>query len=68
MENGYAALGLVGALAVVLAAIAWMADRRRIRRSNLDRVGWVPWTGIFFLALLAAVILLGFSARAWLAS
>jgi len=56
-----------GLSAVVLAAVAWAGDRRRMRRRNLDRVGLMPWTSLFFWALLAALILLGLAARAWLA-
>ncbi|WP_324828080.1 hypothetical protein [Qipengyuania zhejiangensis] len=25
---------------------SWM-ERRRIKRAELNRVGWVPWTGLF---------------------
>ena len=60
-------LAMAGVSAVILAAIAWTGDRRRTRRSNLDRVGFVPWTALFFWMLLAAVILLGLAVRAWLA-
>jgi hypothetical protein len=59
-----AQLGLAGIAAVILAAIAWCADRKRLRRENLDRVGWVPWTGVFFAALLAAVVLLALAIKA----
>lgn len=56
-------LGLAAMLATILAAIAWFAERRRLRRSNLDRVGWVPWTTLFFFALFAAVILLALALK-----
>lgn len=39
-----------------------------MRRRNLDRVGFMPWTTIFFWTLLAAVLLLGLTGRAWLGS
>ena len=60
-------LAFWGLAAVVLAALAWTGDRRRHRRRNLDRVGIMPWTPIFFLALLAAIVLLGLAARDWIA-
>ncbi len=60
-------LAIAGLSAVVVAAIAWNGDWRRFRRSNLDKVGIMLWTPIFFLALLAAIFLLGLAARVWLA-
>ncbi|MCB2062263.1 MAG: hypothetical protein KDE25_02170 [Novosphingobium sp.] len=60
-------LTLAGAIAVAIAAIARFAELRRLRRNDLDRVGWMPWTGLFFVALMAAVILLGLAAREWAA-
>ncbi len=55
-----------GISAVVLAAIAWTGDRRRSKRKNLDRVGIMPWTPLFFVSLMAAIVLLGLAAQAWL--
>lgn len=46
--------------------MAWAADRRRMRRSDPDKVGFMPWTGLFFRALLAACSLLGLAAKVWL--
>lgn len=60
-------LALAGFSAVVLAAIAWVGDRRRMRRNNLDKVGFMPWTSLFFWAFLAAIVLLGLAVQAWLA-
>lgn len=43
-------IALVGAGFLALAGLALLGDRRRTRRQRigrLDRVGWVPWTGIF---------------------
>ena len=56
-------LAIAGVVAAVLALIAWLGDRRRIRRSNPDAVGFMPWTPVFFWALLAACIMLGLAAR-----
>ncbi|KZY56025.1 hypothetical protein A3736_01415 [Erythrobacter sp. HI0063] len=38
-----------GGLLVLLAVIALAMDRRRSRRKDIDRVGWVPWTGLFLM-------------------
>lgn len=56
-----------GLLALTLAVIAWGGDRRRAKRRDVDAVGFMPWTGIFFWALLFACVLLGLAVRAWLA-
>lgn len=45
----------VGAL-VAVAAGSGLADWRRSRRRELDRVGWMPWTTIQVASILAAVI------------
>ena len=52
-------------VALLLAVIAWLGDRRRMRRSDPDAVGFMPWTGVFFWALLAACVLLGLAAKDW---
>jgi hypothetical protein len=66
MEFQTITLAALGAVAVALAALAWLGDRRRMRRSDPDAVGFMPWTDLFFFALLAAVILLGLAAKAWI--
>ena len=38
----------VGAIAVAI--IAWWGERRRMRRSNPDAVGFMPWASVFVLA------------------
>ena len=65
MLSGAEQLGVVGAVAAGIAAWASLADRRRVRRTNLDAVGFMPWTPIFFVALLVACVALGLAARSW---
>ena len=60
-------LGSAGLVAATVALVAWLGDRRRMRRVQPDAVGFMPWTGVFFFALLAACVLLGLAAREWLA-
>ena len=67
MLSGAEQWGMVGAVAAGLAAWASLADRRRVRRSNLDAVGFMPWTPIFFVSLLVACVALGLAAREWFA-
>jgi hypothetical protein len=59
MNDSDKIIGAVGALAALVAAVAWIGDRRRMKRRDLDRVGFMPWTSVFFFALMAAVLLLG---------
>ena len=66
MEESDQIMAIVGVVAAGFAISAWVLDRRRMRRRNLDRVGFVPWTAVFFWSLMAAVLLLGLSGRVWL--
>ncbi len=72
MEDWFARLwefhATLGGFALALALTAVWAERRRLRRSNLDAVGFMPWTVIFLTSFLAAVILLGLAAREWLSA
>lgn len=55
-----------GIVATLLAALAWWGDRRRMRRRDPDRVGIMPWTGLFFWAVLFASVLLAVAGQEWL--
>ncbi|MBS0482213.1 MAG: hypothetical protein JSR96_08665 [Proteobacteria bacterium] len=65
-EDWFWYLLVPGVVAVMIALIAWGADRRRMRRSNPDAVGCLPWRDLAFWATFAAVLLLGAAFRAWL--
>lgn len=54
---------IVGGAAALLAIVAWIGDHRRSRRDDLDRVGFVPWTDVFFWSTMVAVLLLGLGIR-----
>lgn len=56
-----------GILFGLLAALAWHGDRRRMRRSDPDRVGLMPWTTLYFWSFLAACLLLAAAGKEWLA-
>jgi hypothetical protein len=57
---------IAGLAAVALAAIAWFADHRRLRRRDPDAVGFMPWTTLFFWACLLALLLLALGVKEWL--
>ena len=67
MLADFSTMRAIGIAAALIAALAWWGDRRRIRRRNLDAVGWMPWTPVVFVALMVAVIELGLAAKAWVA-
>jgi hypothetical protein len=58
-----AELAIVAGLAfLVLAALMRFAERRRFRRERIDRVGWVPWTGLFLVFAVIGLTLTGLGA------
>lgn len=56
-------MALIGGIAAALAVMAWLGDRRRMKRRDLDRVGFMPWTSVFFFALMAAVLFFGVAGK-----
>lgn len=40
-------MALVACGFLLLAALAGVMERRRLKRVDIQRVGWVPWLGIF---------------------
>lgn len=65
--HGTEQLGTIGLVAALIALVATIADRRRLRRTDPDAVGFMPWTALFFVALMIACVALGLAARGWLA-
>ena len=51
-----------GAVFLALAAAMSFAERRRVRRERIDRVGWVPWTGLFLVFAVIGLTLTGLGA------
>lgn len=49
--------------ATLTTIVAALADWRRTRRNNLDRVGWMPWQLISVMAFFLAVALAALAMR-----
>jgi hypothetical protein len=45
--NDAEVLAMWGGACLAFAAVCSLMERRRMRRTQIDRVGWVPWTGLF---------------------
>ena len=46
-----------------LAGFALYADRRRVSRRDLDKVGWVPWSLVQILAMIAMCAAIAFALK-----
>ena len=66
MYDDYYELAAIAAAALALAAFARYGDARRMRRSDPDAVGLVPWTTVFFAALLIVVVAGTLAVRIWI--
>jgi hypothetical protein len=55
-ESPAAPFWVAAMIAVLVAGFAGIGDRRRKRRSDLDRVGLINWPTLQMLALIAAAI------------
>ena len=40
-------VGLWGITFLLLALVALLGERRRMKRARFDGIGWVPWTPLF---------------------
>ena len=59
----YAAI--YGGALILLALLAMWAERRRTKRKNPDRVGWVPWLTVFFVAAFVGAALIMLAVKGW---
>lgn len=46
-----------------LAAFAGVAERRRSRRRDIDKVGWVPWTLVQVIAVAMAALMIAYAIK-----
>ena len=66
MYEDYYTLAAIGVGALLVAAFARYGDARRMRRSDPDAVGLVPWSTVFFAALMVVVVVGTLGVRLWL--
>ena len=59
-------VGLGGAALLIVAAVALLGERRRLRRKHIDAVGWMPWSTVSVLATFVGLSLLAMAAMGWL--
>ncbi|MCB2066968.1 MAG: hypothetical protein KDE15_10055 [Erythrobacter sp.] len=58
--------GLWGAGFLLLSVGAAVGDYRRLRRSDIDKVGLMPWRDIGALSGFVAIVLLAIAAIGWI--
>ena len=66
---GRAGRGVERAIALAAAAVAllaWYGDRRRMKRSDPDAFGWMPWTAVSFWASAATFVFGVLALREWI--
>lgn len=55
MDDAHRWLWTIAGVAAIFFAVSVLAERRRTLRRDPDRVGWMPWTLVQLIAVLAAV-------------
>jgi hypothetical protein len=51
-------LALIAAGLILFGLFANVMERRRVHRSEIDRVGWIPWLNLFMASMVIGVVLL----------
>lgn len=59
----HATLWTAAASAGALAVAAGVAERRRSRRRDIDKVGWVPWTLVQVVAMALAALMVAYAIK-----
>jgi hypothetical protein len=54
---------IAGAIAALVALIAGLAERRRMNRKDIEKVGFMPWPLIMMMSLLLAVVAIGLALK-----
>ncbi len=59
-------MSLWGAGFAILAVVCLLMERRRMKSAAINRVGWVPWTGLFLVCAVIGGGLLALGVPPWL--
>ena len=51
------------AASTALAVVAGVAEKRRSRRLDMDKVGWVPWTAVQISGVAIAVMCVAYALK-----
>jgi len=57
------AFGGIAIIAAMVIAVSAFADRRRVSRNDLDRVGFMPWSAITVLATIVFAVFAGLAIK-----
>jgi hypothetical protein len=58
--------GLWGSVLLLVSLLAWLGDRRRRRRKDINAVGWVPWRDLSAITAFGGLVLMAMAASGWL--
>ena len=47
---------VIAAVAAIVSVVSIFADRRRHRRTRIEQVGFMPWTGISVFAIMVTLM------------
>lgn len=59
-------VGLWGAGMLLVSLVAFLGDRRRMKRKQIDAVGWMPWRDASALSAFAGMVLVAVAVSGWL--
>jgi len=59
-------VGIAGGGLLLIALVAMLAERRRLKRQDINAVGCMPWSALFMLTFFGGAILMALAVKGWL--